>query len=282
MPNSIKSILENVVRELPSSARETEFPTNIYKLDETFWFVRKETSIVCARPSHTKTTFSFNNIAVSSAEKGKEVFYFTLEDSKKKLIIRYLANKLSIDSNDIRRNNLEPEDMCRMADFLETFKELPINIFDVGYEIGQIRKVIKEAIKKPDMIILDYINKVSTTGRTEYEAITAYSNAFSDIVKEFNCMGILVCQVGREAMGEHNQQKIHPPQLHHLRNSGNLEQIANIVLAMHYPHKYNIDPKEVIEGVNDRNTIFIYILKNKDGDTGVAKCKITPEYNRIF
>ena len=93
--------------------------------------------------------------------------------------------------------------------------------------------------------------------------------------KEMDFCGVVCCQINREAMGEGNKKEVSHPQIWHLKDSGDIEQIADLVIMLHWKYKYSGDV------LMDKNVIDVIIAKNKDGETGFFQCKIMPEYNRI-
>lgn len=251
-----------------------EFPSGIEKLDENVVINRGSMLIVAARPSNGKSQFAFNNIAVNSAQNKKTVHYYSLEDSKELITRRYIAMKTGVNSRNIRHGTINETEAERIAIYLAEHDDLPIELFvDIGYNPDQIELNIEQC-GVPDMIIIDYVNKANTGGQDEYKAITEYSHRCPLIARKYNCAMVLCCQVGRMAQGEGNSQTIHPPQLHHLRNSGALEQDANAVLMLHYKYMYS-------QNQDDRNNIQIRIAKNKEGEVGNIDCTIIPEYNKI-
>jgi replicative DNA helicase len=146
----------------------------------------------------------------------------------------------------------------------------------VGYKIDEIKKYIKESKVKPDMVILDYLNKIySNPGQSRLESINHYLREFSLMAKEMNFCGVVCCQINREAMGTGNTKEVLPPMLHHLKDSGEIEQIADLVVFLHWKYKYTGDT------MMDKNVIDVIVAKNKDGETGIFQCHISPEYNRI-
>ena len=85
----------------------------------------------------------------------------------------------------------------------------------------------------------------------------------------------MLCQINREAQGEGNKKEIPHPQLHHIKESGDIEQIADMIIFLHWKYKYSNDD------IMDKNVIDVIVAKNKDGSCGVLQCAIQPEYHRI-
>jgi replicative DNA helicase len=270
----IKPAVVQYLADLPHRRQTTEFPTGIEKLDHKVWFSKQNLNIIAGRPSNNKSSFILNSLAVPTVESGKRVILFTLEDRKNRYVERYLACKTGIVNYKIQHNNLTSEETDLLYEHREKMKELPFDIIeDVGYKIEEIEKYLKECILKPDMIIIDYLNKIQTKGN-RLETINDYLRRFSMLTKEHNFCGIICCQINREAMGEGNTGNINPPMLHHIKESGDIEQIADVAMLLHWKYKYTDSPE-------DKNSIQIFVAKNKDGESGIVKCHIAPEFNRI-
>lgn len=271
----IKPLVVNYLADLPYRKQKTEFPTGIGLLDHKAWFNRQNLNVIAGRPSNGKSSFVLNCLAVPSAENGKRVIIFTLEDRKTRYTERYLANKTGIINYDIQHNNLTEMQLEMLYEHRNNMLELPLDIIeDIGYKIEEIGKFLKEAQYKPDIVVLDYINKISTKNNNRIETVNEYLREFSQLSKQYDFCGVVCCQINREAMGEGNTRKINPPMLHHIKESGDIEQIADVAMLLHWPYKYT-------DNFDDRNNIQIFVAKNKDGDSGVVKCHIEPEFNRI-
>jgi len=273
----IKPIITEYIAELPYSLKATEFPTGIEKLDKKAWFRRKTINFIAARTSQNKSTLALNCLAVPTADSGKVVFLFTLEDRKNRIAVRYLANKTSLVNYKIAQNDLQDYEMDLLYKYRDELGDIPLHIIeDVGFDVSEIEDYIKKSPIKPDMVIVDYINRIRVrAGEKRLEVTNRYINEFSNLAKVHNFCGVILCQINREAQGEGNKKEIPHPQLHHIKESGDIEQIADLVIFLHWKYKYTGDM------IMDKNVIDIIIAKNKDGDTGFMQCRIDPEFNRI-
>jgi len=241
-------------------------------MDREVWFSKQNLNIVAGRPSNNKSTFILNNLAVPTAESGMKVIIYSLEDRKDRYAQRYLANKCGIENKRIQHNEVNENETTMLHQHKDTMDELPLDIIeDIGYEIEQIEKDLEQ--RNPDMVIVDYINKIHTKNANRLETVNDYLRRFSLMSKQKNFCAVVCCQVNREAMGEGNTGKVKPPMLHHIKESGDIEQIADVAMLLHWEYKYSLSAS--------KNQIQVIVAKNKDGDTGVFNCKIEPEYNRI-
>lgn len=271
----LKPAVVEYLSELPHRKKATEFPTGIDRLDHKVWFSRQNLNIIAGRPSNNKSSFALNCLAVPTAESGKKVIIFSLEDRRERYVERYLACKTSIVNYKIQHNDLTGGELDLLYEHRSKMKELQMDIIeDVGYKIDDIEKYLKEVKLLPDMVIIDYLNKINTKTNNRLETINDYLRRFSYLTKQYNFCGVVCCQINREAMGEGNSSNIHPPMLHHIKESGDIEQIADVAMLLHWKYKYS-------DNIADRNAIQVFVAKNKDGESGIVHCAITPEYNRI-
>jgi replicative DNA helicase len=273
----IKQAVKEFVEGLESARKTTEFPTGIALMDQHVWFSRGNLNIIGGRPSNGKSTFILNTLAVPCAEQGNVVSIYTLEDTRKRFSVRYVANKMGIPNIMLQHNNLTDEQKVKVKEYENEMDDLPMRIIEeyVAGDIDKLEKDLRERTPKPDIVIVDYINKIATRNNSRIETINEYLRRFSNLSKELNFCGIVCCQVNRGSMGEGNdKENVKPPMLHHIKESGDIEQICDVCLFLHYPYKFT-------ENIQDKNDIKIIVAKNKDGDTGKFDLKIQPEFNRI-
>jgi replicative DNA helicase len=281
----LKQVIDDIAGNIRTRAKETEYPVGIVRFDEMAWFTRKTLNVIAGRTSNMKTTFAFNNVAVNVAMSGKRVAYHSWEDSEQIIGDRFLASRLNIINKDIQQNNLTEEkyeSICTFVDNMDNNLNLDI-VMEAEHTFEGIRGYTEAQKVKtgnyPDMIIIDYINLLNYMGEgmgriSKFEAISELCRQLDLYSKEINACIIICCQVNRGAMGEGNSQTIHQPQNHHIKDCGDIEQVANIIVLLHYAYKYSNDDK-------DKYDIEVIVSKNKQGDTGKIKCRVTPEFNKI-
>ena len=268
----IRPAVIEFLHELPSRRKTTEFPTGLTNFDNDIWFLKKNLNIIAGRPSNNKSSFILNCLAVPTSESGKNVIIYSLEDTKERYVVRYLANKTSINNRNIQNNNLTTDEIKELHEHRNTMDDLPLTIQEeVGYSILEIEKHLKTLKDKPDMVIIDYLNKIKTQNNNRLESINDYLREFSNLSKKMDFCAVVCCQVNREAMVKDGDTVLHP-MMHHIKESGDIEQIADVVLLIHWEYKYS--------GKNE-NDIRLIVAKNKDGETNVYNYKIEAKYNRI-
>ncbi len=213
-----------------------------------------------------------NSLAVPTAESNKKVILYTLEDPKDRYLRRYLACKSSITNFRIKQRIITETEYEQLNMWERAMNNIPLDIIEEkGYEIEEIEKDLE--VRHPDMVIIDYLNKIKTINNSRIETINNYLRQFSLLSKKHDFCGVVCCQINREAMGEGNRKEILPPQLHHIKESGDIEQICDVAIILHWAYKYDI--------LADKNIMNVIIAKNKDGDCGGFDVRIEPEFNRI-
>jgi replicative DNA helicase len=269
----IKPAVQQYINDRPNAPTETEFPTGIPSLDSGTWFSRKNLNIIAGRTSNNKSTFVLNCLAVPTAEAGKKVIIYSLEDRIKRYSERYLANKCNINNLFIKLKRTTVEEDNRLTIRSQQMKELPLDIIeDVGYTIDEIKKDLAD--RKPDMVIIDYLNKIRIDSQNPRIEINNYVSGFSLLAKQMNFCGVICCQINRSAMKDADNEEVSKPMLHHLKESGNLEEQADLAILLHWDYFYTRNPSQ-------KNNIKIIVAKNKDGDVGELDVHIEPQYNRI-
>jgi replicative DNA helicase len=280
--NHIKPIALSVVQDLDNRLKVPEFPTGLYEIDDKLWMRRKELTIIASRPSNGKSNLALK-IAVSTAENGRNVDFFSLEMTKERLAERYIADKLGVDNMKLARNELTADQISHIKSASQEFKSLPLRIYDNGvFKIENLvlhLKLQEKAGVLPDTLIVDYIQNTrsdkTTYGEKDERGIyTKYCEVAQQLAKDYNMLIILVSQINRGAMPEAGVHLVHAPRLHHLKGAGKLEENADAVILLHYAYLYTND-------YADKYKLTAIIAKSRHGETGTVELATIPEYNRI-
>ncbi len=245
-------------------------PSGFIDLDEvTGGFAPSELTILAARPSMGKTALGLN-IAYNSAKKqGKPVAIFSIEMSKELLAIRLLSMESGVSAHRLKIANLTDEDFTRLGRAQGLLVETPILIDDSSaITTFHIRNELRKFnMTHPDneigMVMVDYMQLMSapsSSGRDEqrYETIGKISRGLKALAREFNIPIIALSQLSRAVEG----RKDNMPILSDLRESGSIEQDADLVLFIHREDYYNKDIED-----SKRNTASIIVAKNRNGPT---------------
>lgn len=229
--------------------------------------------IVAARPSMGKTSLALNMALNASRDSHFSVGIFSLEMSKEQLIDRLLSTQSGIDAWKLRTGNLAADDFEKLSEAMGTLANAPIYIDDTAFmTVMEIRTKARrlKTEKGLDMLIIDHIQLME--GSRSYEGrvqeISEISRSLKALAKELDIPVIAVSQLSRAV--EQRPRKI--PQLSDLRESGSIEQDADVVLFVYREEYYEPDTER-------KNIADIYIAKHRNGPTG--KVELYFDANRM-
>ena len=239
---------------------------------------RSDLIILAARPAMGKTTL-VTNLAYNVATIGKlPVLFFSLEMSKEQLIDRMLADASGVDSWNIRTGNLSDEDFSKISEAMGEMAEAPIFIDDTpGLSVLEMRtKARRAAHDQPlGLIIVDYLQLMQSNGNhngNRVQEVSEISRGLKLIARELNVPLIALSQLSRTV-----ETRTPPvPQLSDLRESGSIEQDADIVSFIYRPGYYEPDNPEV------QNITDLIIAKHRNGPVGKVQLYFHPERLRFM
>ncbi len=254
-------------------------PTGYRDLDaKTAGFQKSDLIILAARPAMGKSTFALN-LAYNVASQAKEsVLVFSLEMSKEQLVDRMLADAAGIDAFNIRTGNLSEDDFGKLSDAMGEMAEAPIFIDDTpGLSVLEMRtKARREAHNHPlGLIIIDYLQLMRGSGRNNsdnrVQEVSEISRGLKLIARELNVPVIALSQLSRSV--ESRSPQI--PQLADLRESGSIEQDADLVMFLYREDYYN--PETDNQHITD-----LILAKHRNGPTGKVQLYFHPERLRFM
>ena len=238
---------------------------------------RSDLIILAARPAMGKTTL-VTNLAYNVATIAKQpVLFFSLEMSKEQLVDRMLADASGVDSWNIRTGNLSDDDFSKLSDAMGEMAEAPIYIDDTpGLSVLEMRtKARRAAHDQPlGLIIIDYLQLMQGSGRdngNRVQEVSEISRGLKLIARELNVPVIALSQLSRSV--ESRSPQI--PQLADLRESGSIEQDADIVMFIYREAYYN--PETERENITD-----LIIAKHRNGPVGKVELYFHPERLRFM
>ena len=239
---------------------------------------RSDLIILAARPAMGKTTL-VTNLAYNVATIAKlPVLFFSLEMSKEQLIDRMLADASGVDSWNIRTGNLSDEDFSKISEAMGEMAEAPIFIDDTpGLSVLEMRtKARRAAHDQPlGLIIVDYLQLMQSNGNhngNRVQEVSEISRGLKLIARELNVPLIALSQLSRSV-----ESRTPPiPQLSDLRESGSIEQDADIVSFIYRPGYYEPDNPEV------QNITDLIIAKHRNGPVGKVQLYFHPERLRFM
>ncbi len=238
---------------------------------------RSDLIILAARPAMGKTTL-VTNLAYNVATIAKQpVLFFSLEMSKEQLVDRMLADASGVDAWNIRTGNLSDDDFSKLSEAMGEMAEAPIYIDDTpGMTVLEIRTKARRAMHEHPLglIIIDYLQLMQGSGRdngNRVQEVSEISRGLKLVARELNVPVIALSQLSRSV--ESRSPQI--PQLADLRESGSIEQDADIVMFIYREAYYN--PETERENLTD-----LIIAKHRNGPTGKIELYFHPERLRFM
>lgn len=235
--------------------------------DMTGGFHKSDLVILAARPAMGKTAFALNLTLNMALKEDKSILIFSLEMSSSQLLQRFLAIEAGIALQKIRNGMLNNDDWGQMGVASAKLARAEINIADVpNVNVLEIRSIARrlKAMGKLDIIIIDYLQLIKGSGRTEsrQQEISDISRSLKGIARELDIPIIALSQLSRAP----EQRSDRRPMLSDLRESGAIEQDADMVMFLYRDDYYNDESEE--KGITE-----VIIGKQRNGPVGTVKLK---------
>ena len=232
--------------------------------------------IVAARPAMGKSAFAINIATNVALQAKKGVAIFNLEMSKDQVGNRILCSEALVDSNKVRTGQLDDEDWVKLASTLTRLSEAPIYIDDTaGISIMEIRaKCRKLKIEKDiGLVVIDYLQLIQGSGKknaSREQEISEISRSLKILAKELHIPVIALSQLSRSVEKRDDKR----PMLSDLRESGAIEQDADIVMFLYRDDYYNPDTEK-------KNVAEVILAKHRGGSTGTVELAWLPSYTKF-
>jgi replicative DNA helicase len=254
----------------------TGIPTGFVELDElTSGLQPTDLIIVAARPAMGKTSLCMNIAQHAGVKAGKSVGVFSLEMSKEQLVLRMLCGESRVDMHKLRSGFLSEKDWAKLVQGVADLSQAKVFIDDTPAITVMEMRAKARRLKLEfglDLLIVDYLQLMQGRGRFENrtQELSTISRSLKALAKELNVPIIALSQLSRapESRGDHR------PLLSDLRESGALEQDADVVLFIYREEQYNQTP-------DNRGIAELIIGKQRNGPTGVVKMAFIKEYTRF-
>jgi replicative DNA helicase len=286
---TMSTLAFQVQKQLKELAGRTEgltgIPSGFSELDRiTSGWQRSDLIIVAARPAMGKTSFTLALAMNAAADFGKGVAFFSLEMSSVQLAQRLISMQAEVSATKMRNASLEPYEWEQLNASIERVSELPIFIDDTpGLDIFELRAKCRRLKMQHDiqLIIIDYLqlmkgNAEGTKGGNREQEISSISRALKGLAKELSVPVIALSQLSRAVETRGGNKR---PQLSDLRESGAIEQDADIVSFIYRPEYYEIMEDE--NGNSTKGVAEIILAKHRNGATGTARLKFTNEFAKF-
>lgn len=270
----VKVSLEKIESLYANPQTVTGVPTGFLELDElTAGFHPGELIILAARPSMGKTALSLNIAVHAALREKKKVAYFSVEMGKEQVMVRALASAAKIRLGDLRVGKIDDQAWPRLINTAAALSETGLFIDDTsGISPFEIRAKVRRMKAKHglDMIMIDYLQLMSMKQRFENREreVSEISKLLKSVAKELQVPVIALAQLNRGVEGRSDRR----PMLSDLRESGSIEQDADVI-AMIYREDYYDRNNPEIKGVAE-----IIVAKQRNGPTDTVKLRWIPEY----
>lgn len=226
---------------------------------------RSDLLLIAARPAMGKTAFALNLVQNAALKGDASVAVFSLEMSKEQLVQRMIASQSTVELKKIKTGTLADNDWPRITDGMAILSGAKIHIDDTpGIKISELRsKCRKLKIEKGlDLVLIDYLQLMEGEGQNEsrQQEIAKISRSLKILSKELDCPVVALSQLSRAP----EQRADHRPMLSDLRESGSIEQDADIVMFLYRDEYYNPDTEK-------KNIGEVIVAKNRHGETGTVE-----------
>jgi replicative DNA helicase len=282
----IRQVLDRYFETTTEAESETREPipyvlSGFAGLDEFLGgFQRSDLLIVGGRPSMGKTSLALSLARNAAVEQGACVALFSLEMAREPLVLRLLASEAEVDSRQVRLGHHTEEQEQRIMDAIGRLSEAPIYIDDTPQlRVVEMRSKTRRLYyeRGVDLIIVDYLQLMQGDRRSDnrVQEVSEISRSLKGLAREINAPVLAVSQLSRAPEGRAS----HEPQLSDLRESGSIEQDADVVIFV-YRDEYYYPSKEEWErehpGESYPPPADIIIAKHRNGPTGVVKLLFKP------
>ena len=276
MKEILVTTLDSIEKMYENKEKLSGIESGFIDLDEKISGLNKsDLIIVAARPAMGKSAFALNIASYVAMHDKVPVMIFNLEMSKEQLVKRMLSSESEIDSMRLNNANLEQEDWIKMADASNRLADVPIYIDDTPVLTpSEIRAKCRKAKleKNIGLIIIDYLQLMEskTVNGSRQQEISEISRGLKILAKELDVPVIALSQLSRAT----ESRADHRPMLSDLRESGSIEQDADIVMFLHREDYYDKDTEK-------KNIAEVIIAKNRHGETGTIELAWLGKYTKF-
>lgn len=276
----VRQIVMNAIDKIEIAAKNrgsvTGIPTGFIDLDyRTAGMQPSDLILVAARPSMGKTAFELNLAQYMAFKKNLTVALFSLEMSKEQLVNRMFSLESNVDAQKLRTGQLNDQEWERLIESAGTIGKSKLIIDDTpGISIAELRSKCRKYKLEHDLsiIMIDYLQLMSGSGRSEsrQQEISDISRSLKALARELSVPVVALSQLSRAV----EQRPDHRPMLSDLRESGAIEQDADVVMFLYRDDYYNHDSPD--KGISE-----VIIAKQRNGPIGTVKLAWLPEYTKF-
>ncbi len=253
-------------------------PTGIKDLDDTITGLnRSDLILLAARPGMGKTSFALNIARHVAVKENKKVAFFSLEMTREQLTSRLLSTEAMVHGVKLRTGKLEEDEWIRLIEAGDILSKTQLYFDDTpGITVPEMKAKLRR-LKDVDLVVIDYLQLMSSAKRIDnrVQEISEITRNLKIMAKEINVPVITLSQLSRAS----EQRAEHRPMLSDLRDSGSIEQDADIVLFLYRGDYYKND--EAIEEDYDKNSGECIVAKNRHGETRTVPLHWQGEFMRF-
>ena len=264
----------------------TGISTGFYKLDDmTCGWQKSDLVIIAGRPAMGKTAFALSLAKNIAVDQKIPMAFFSLEMTSVQLANRLMANNCQIEGHKLLSGQLKRDDWDRLDKHLNSLLEAPLYIDDTeGIPVMELRTKIRRLVKEHhiELVMVDYLQLMTASGmryNNRQEEISLISRALKGMAKEFNIPIIALSQLNR-GVDTREGPEGKRPRLSDLRESGAIEQDADMVIFLHRPEYYGL-PQSEDGSIDYRGKAEVIISKHRKGAVGIIMMDFKGEYTRF-
>jgi len=270
----LKGTFEHIERLYDRKEHVTGLAMGFEKLDLlTAGLQPSDFIIIAGRPSMGKTAFALNIVKHAGVVLRRHVLVMSLEMSKEQLVQRLLCSEAKVNSQNVRTGYLEQRDWTRLTNAAGKLHDAPIYIDDsAAVSVLEVRaKARRMKVEHGlDLVVIDYLQLMRGRNvENRQQEISEISRSLKALAKELSVPVVALSQLSRAV--ESRQSKDYRPQLSDLRESGALEQDADVIMFIYRPERYGLQTE-------DGNVAEVIIGKQRNGPTDTVKLVFLPEY----
>ena len=282
----LKTLLQDLYAQLEAQEGRhiTGLETGFFDLDEkTSGLQNGEMIIVAGRPSMGKTALAVNIAEHVAVNRKQPTAIFSLEMSKQQLAQRVLCSRSGVDSHKLRQNLLSAEDFAELAATVGELSEAPLYIDDSpGLSITALRAKARRMAARHDirLFVVDYMQLMSGPGEARQQEVSNISRGIKALARELNTPVICLSQLNRSP----ENREGHRPRMSDLRESGSIEQDADVVAMLHREEYYHTDRDWAVANPDKVGIAELIIAKQRNGPTGTIELQFeqrTTRFNNI-
>ena len=274
---TVPEAIERIEKLFHSKSAFTGVPSGFEELDRmTSGVQNAEMIVIGARPSIGKTAFALNMAANISVQNRRPAAFFTLEMTDVALATRLISSEAHVDSNSLKTGFVRQSDFHRILDAAGRIYDAPLYTVDMpNMKLLDLRTQARRlrSMKQVEIIFIDYLGLISMedTRTPRFEQVSEISRSLKGLARELNIPVVALSQIGRPSEGAR-------PNLASLRDSGAVEQDADVVMFLHRERKQEVQTGEAAPEVIETELI---IAKQRNGPVGTVTLGFRPKYTEF-